>query len=322
MSSKRLIETDLIRQLFLPLSEGYDGALGLSDDAALISDRPGHEIVITSDCLVAGVHFLPDTPPDAVAARSLRSNLSDLAAMGAAPHIYTMAISIPSDLDRAWIEQFTAQLGRDQRAYDIVLAGGDTVSTPGPLNISITALGHVPVGVALRRNGAKPGDAIFVTGTIGDAALGLRVLTGELTTAHKVDRDQLVDRFHFPAARVKNGIALRAKATACADISDGLLRDLGNICTASKCSAEIEWERVPLSPAVRNSLAQNSLYQGIVLTGGDDYELVFTGPSALVGDFTRIGTIKINETEKPVVDVHQNGAVIEISDANGYQHEW
>jgi thiamine-monophosphate kinase len=322
LSSEKLSETELIKRLFLPLARNYKGALNLGDDAALIPDHPGLDTVITTDCLVEGVHFLSTDPPAAVAARALRSNLSDLAAMGACPHVYTMAISIPGHIDIRWLEAFAAQLDTDQRAYNIHLAGGDTVATPGPLNISITAMGHVPTGSATARSGASPGDGIYVTGTIGDAALGLKLLTGQLSLSDDVARDFLIDRFHFPTARIETGITLREQATACADISDGLLRDLGNICTVSGCHAVIDWELVPLSPATKAVYENDNAYMELILSGGDDYELVLTGPEDLHGPFTRIGTMNSTENAKSPTTVRKNGEVLAYMKSSGYEHGW
>jgi thiamine-monophosphate kinase len=322
VSPKKLSETELIKRLFLPLARNYEGALGLRDDAALIPELPGHEIVVTTDCLVEGVHFLQTDPPAAVAARVLRSNLSDLAAMGAAPEAYTMAISIPGHMGVPWLEQFTGQLATDQQAYDIHLAGGDTVATPGPLSIAITAFGRVPQGSALQRCGAQPDDGIYVTGTIGDAALGLRLLTGEMTLADKQAHDYLVERFYYPTARLPEGFAIRGQATACADISDGLLRDLGNICSASACGAVIHWEQIPLSPAASHALDLDASCMELILSGGDDYELVFTSAHPLNSNFTRIGTIKIGGQTDFSTEVRKNGDKVDIVWDAGYQHRW
>ncbi len=322
MSSNKNSESDLIRRLFAPLAEHYPGALDLKDDAALIENRPGHDIVMTTDCLIEDVHFRLDDPPEAVAARSLRSNLSDLAAMGAEPHIYSMAISIPNHVDVPWLERFSAQLSKDQQTYDIHLAGGDTVATPGPLSISITAIGHVPGGTALQRRGAKPGDGIFVTGTIGDAALGLRILQENLELPDNEDREYLVKRFHFPSARIHEGFAIRARATACADISDGLVRDLSNILTVSGCRAVVEWGSIPLSRATLNALETTPSLADLVLSGGDDYELVFTGPDDLAKEFPRIGLVENADETKTSVEVWKDGQELTVLGVGGYEHKW
>jgi thiamine-monophosphate kinase len=257
-----------------PLAEGTAAALGLTDDAAVLAPTPGHEIVLTKDALVAGVHFLPDDPADTVAQKLLRVNLSDLAAMGARPVGHLLVIARPADLGEAWVEGFCRGLASDQAIFGSGLLGGDTVSTPGPLTLSLTAVGEVPAGSALRRNGARAGDDLWVSGTLGDGALGLRILTGELDAAPEAAA-VLIERYRVPSPRVALGVALRGLASSAIDVSDGLLADLGHILEASAVGAEIEAAALPLSEAARGLPGADEA----ALAGGDDYELLFTAAS-------------------------------------------
>jgi thiamine-monophosphate kinase len=271
-------EFELIARHFRPLAAKYPGALDLSDDAALIDVRPGWRLVATADALVAGVHFLAGDPPSDIARKMLRVNLSDLAAMGAEPLAYLMTLALPSDTDESWIAAFAEGLAADQAQFAIALAGGDTVATVGPLALSLTALGQIEAGSALRRNAGQAGDVVLVSGTLGDAALGLRVCRGELPLLAPDLRAQLVGRYRIPEPRVALGRALvRGRlARAALDVSDGLVADLGHICEESGVGAVIEAARLPLSPGASAALAGSSDLIGDVLGGGDDYELLFT----------------------------------------------
>jgi thiamine-monophosphate kinase len=249
------------------------GALGLVDDAALLDPRPGMQLVLTKDAMVAGVHFLEGDPPGQIAQKLLRVNLSDLAAMGAAPIGYLLALARPRDVEDDWLAAFCAGLAADNATFDISVLGGDTVSTPGPLTLSLTAIGEVPKGLALLRSGARSGDDIWVSGTLGDAALGLAVLQGTLDVAEPA-RAYLVERYRLPRPRLALGQALRSLAHAAIDISDGLLADLGHIGETSDLGAEIRADRLPLSAAATGLPGA----QDAALAGGDDYELLFTAP--------------------------------------------
>jgi len=271
-------EFEIIRRFFAPLSEAAAGAFALTDDAAVLDVAADRTLVVTSDALVAGVHFLADDPPADVARKTLRVNLSDLAAMGATPLAYTLALALPRETGVAWLEPFTAALAEDQERFGIALVGGDTVATPGPLTLSVCAFGTVRRGTELRRAGAKPGDAVFVTGTVGDAALGLIALTRGLAGLSAADRDALVGRYRRPCPRTACGPRLVGLATAAIDVSDGLLADLGHICETSGVTAVVETPRVPLSAAARRALGSGAGGWPDVLTGGDDYELLFTAP--------------------------------------------
>lgn len=267
-------EFDLIAQYFAPLATA-PGALRLLDDAAVFALPPGREVVVTTDAVVAGVHFLSDDPAETVARKALRVNLSDLAAMGAEPVGYTVALALTEAVDEDWVAGFAAALKGDQETYGLSLLGGDTVGTPGPLTVSITALGSVPAGAALRRSGARPGDMIFVSGTIGDAALGLDSVRGAIDVEDLSAREFLEDRYRHPRPRTALGPRLVGTATACIDISDGLIGDLDHMCTASGCGARLEALAVPVSSAAA-SLSGDPLARR--LTGGDDYELLFAVP--------------------------------------------
>jgi thiamine-monophosphate kinase len=260
-------EFALIARHFRPLAG--PGALELVDDAAVLTVPPGKELVVAADAIVAGVHFLPDDPPETVGKKLLRVNLSDLAAMGAAPLGYLMTVSAPKLTPDAWFAAFAAGLTEDQARYRVPLLGGDTTSTPGPITLSLTILGTVAPGQAIRRAGAKPGDGIWVSGTIGDAALGLAVLQGRLTDP----TGYLAARYRLPEPRL--GLALAGIAAAGMDVSDGLVQDLGHLCRAGGLGAEIDADAVPLSAAAR---AAGPEWLATCLTGGDDYELLLAVP--------------------------------------------
>lgn len=268
-------EFEQIKALFAPLTRGAAGALGLSDDAAVLAVPPGRELVVTTDAIVAGVHYLPDDPPDLVARKLARVNLSDLAAMGAEPLGLFAACAFPRDCSDAWVEGFAAGLGRDVEEFAAPLLGGDTVATPGPAVFSLTALGTVEGGKALRRSGARAGDMLAVSGTLGDGAFGLRAARGELDGVIAGDAVAwLADRYRLPRPRLALGRALVGIASAAMDISDGLLQDLGHLCAASAVGAEIEAAALPLSPPVK-ALQGRGDWLEVVAGGGDDYELVF-----------------------------------------------
>lgn len=286
----RLDEFGLIRRHFAPLAAGQAGAFGLTDDGALIEIGDGERLVVTADTMVAGVHFPVDDPPDQIARKLLRVNLSDLAAMGAEPRNYTLSVVLPPEIDDTWLAAFAAGLATDQKLYGIGLIGGDTVSTTGPLTFSLTAFGTLAGKATLRRNAAVVDDDIYVSGTIGDASLGLAIIQARFDAASDDDRDFLITRFRLPEPRLSLGQSLIGVARAAADVSDGLVADLGHICRASSCSAAIRLNLVPLSgPAERAVTDRQSLHHSL-LTGGDDYELVFTAPVAMRGALERISS--------------------------------
>jgi thiamine-monophosphate kinase len=279
----RLDEFGLIARYFAPLARHEPGAFGLTDDAAVLGLAAGERLVVTTDAMVAGVHFPANDPPAAIARKLLRVNLSDLAAMGARPRAYTLAAVLPRDTDEGWIAEFAAGLAADQAAFGIDLVGGDTVATDGPATFSLTAIGVVDGDTALRRNGARPGDDVHVSGTIGDAKLGLEIVLQRLEVADSADRAWLVDRFRLPTPRLALGQGLVGIASAAADVSDGLVADLGHVCEASHCGAVIELAAVPLSPAASRAVTDRQPLHYSLLSGGDDYELVFAAPAAARG---------------------------------------
>jgi thiamine-monophosphate kinase len=259
----------LIAKYFRPLAG--PGSLDLRDDAALLTPPPGRDLVLTADAMVGGVHFLTDDPPDLVGRKLLRVNLSDLAAKGAAPLGYLITVSTPRDTPESWFAAFTSGLAQDQAEFGVTLLGGDTTSTPGPISLSLTIVGHVAAGMAVHRTGAADGDGIWVTGTIGDGALGLAVATGRLTDPSGF----LLERYRLPRPRM--GLAIGGVASAAMDVSDGLIQDLGHICRASRLAAIVEAALVPLSPPARTAGPE---WLERCLTGGDDYELLLAVPSA------------------------------------------
>ena len=264
-----------IARFFAPLAAGAPGALGLTDDAALVDCPAGERLVVTVDAMVEGVHFLSRDPPDLIARKLVRVNLSDLAAMAARPVGYFLTTALPKSHGDGWLAGFAAGLAQDQAEFGITLLGGDSVSTPGPVSLTLTALGRVVVGGEVRRGGARPGDLVFVSGTIGDGALGLEAAQGKLDgLLGLADVAFLADRYRLPRPRVGLGPRLSGLANAMMDVSDGLVGDLGHICAVSGVAGVIEAGRVPLSAAA----ARLPDRWATVLTGGDDYELLFTAP--------------------------------------------
>lgn len=271
-------EFELIARYFAPLARSFPGAYGLLDDAAVISPAAGSELVVKTDTIVGGVDFPTGTDADLVARKALRVNLSDLAAKGAIPRAYLVDLVIPAAVDESWIAAFAAGLAHDQAEYGVVLIGGDVSSTSGPVVVGVTALGEAPIGRTIRRGGAGPDDVVFVTGTIGDAALGLYVLQSTLPALESSSAHILRNRYRLPQPRVALGPQLIGLATAGIDISDGLVADLRHLCEVSGLEAIVEAESVPLSPAARAAIASDARLLDIALTGGDDYEILFTAP--------------------------------------------
>ena len=283
-------EFDRIATYFAPLAADFPGAYGLTDDAAVLSPAAGTELVVTTDTIVAGIHYIGDEAPGMVAAKLLRVNLSDLAAKGARPLAYTLNVAFPAALDDDWVAAFAAGLAAEQAEFGITLIGGDSVSTTGPVTLTLTGFGEVPAGEAILRNGAQPGDTVFVSGTIGDGALGLLAARGALSSLSDAHREMLIDRYRRPQPRSVLGPRLRGLAHAAADISDGLVADLEHITAASGVGARIDAGHVPVSEAAAAVLRGDPSMLSNVLTGGDDYELVFTVPEralAAVNDLAR-----------------------------------
>jgi thiamine-monophosphate kinase len=269
-------EDSLIARYFRPIATD-PGAFNLDDDAAALKPS-GDDIVVTTDAIVEGVHFLPDDPPDTIARKALRVNLSDLAAKGAVPAGFVLTLALRT-ADDAWLKVFAQALGEDAKEFGCPLLGGDTVSTPGPLMISITAFGRVPSGRMVHRSGAKPGDRVVVTGTIGDAALGLAVLKGGKIHAALNDtaaRDLLINRYRVPQPRTALAEIVRDHASAAMDVSDGLAGDLTKLCGVSGVSAVIDLDSIPLSDAARDLVSRGIAGLETLIAGGDDYEILCT----------------------------------------------
>jgi thiamine-monophosphate kinase len=269
-------EDELIARFFAPLA-GPEG-LGLRDDAALLTPPAGSDLVLTKDALVAGVHFFADDPPDAIARKALRVNLSDLAAKGAGPVGFLLALALPGDWTMEWLAAFALGLGEDSADYRCPLFGGDTVKTPGPLMVSITALGRVDSGRMVARAGVRAGDLIYVSGTIGDAALGLRLRLDKGPSLAAAHRAFLLDRYLLPQPRQKLAPVLGEFAAGGMDVSDGLIGDLAKMLRFSGVSGEIELAKLPLSAAAQAAIAADPALFEIAATGGDDYEILASVP--------------------------------------------
>ena len=304
-------EDHLIARFFKPLAT-HPGALGLSDDAAFLTPPPGCDLVLKTDAIVGGVHFFPEDAAHTVASKALRVNLSDLAAKGAKPAGFLVTLALRSAED-AWLAPFARALGEDAAAYACPLLGGDTVSTPGPAMISIAAFGLIPAGRMIHRSGAKAGDRVMVTGTIGDAALGLDILKGgpaaSALAGDAVARDMLISRYRVPQPRNALAAAVRDHASASMDVSDGLAGDFAKLCAASGVSADIDVPSIPLSAPARSLIASGAAAIETLISAGDDYEILCTVPDERCAAFadaarragvavTSIGTIAAG-TESP-----------------------
>ncbi|BCJ90630.1 thiamine-monophosphate kinase [Terrihabitans soli] len=270
-------EDGLIARYFRPLATA-PGADRLLDDAATYRPPQGFEQVLTTDAIVAGIHFFPEDPPGAVARKALRVNLSDLAAKGAAPAGYLLTIGLTEDWTEDWLSAFCEGLSSDQKEFDISLYGGDTVRTPGPLFVSVTAFGLTPEGRVPRRTKASVGQKLYVTGTIGDAALGLKIrLDDGVRTRwglNSADAEHLSARYLLPRPRLGAAALVAEYASAAMDISDGLAGDLARMCAASDTGAVLDAGQVPLSPAAKKAVEADPAALSAVLTGGDDYEIL------------------------------------------------
>jgi thiamine-monophosphate kinase len=297
-------EDSLIARYFKPIATD-PGAFALNDDAAVLKAQ-GADIVVTTDAIVEGVHFLADDPAETIARKALRVNLSDLAAKGAVPAGFVLTLALRA-ADEAWLKPFAAALGEDAKSYGCPLLGGDTVSTPGPLTISVTAFGRVPTDKMVHRSGAQRGDRVVVTGTIGDAALGLDILKGGAVASalagDDAARQMLVGRYRVPQPRNALASAIRSHASAAMDVSDGLAGDLTKLCAASGVSAAIHIPGIPLSRPAAALLARGIVSMETLIAGGDDYEILCTVPEA---DFEAFA----QEARKAGVPVTPIGAVI------------
>lgn len=252
---------------------------------------PDREIVVTVDALVEGVHFLAEDPADLIARKALRVNLSDIAAMAADPLAYALVTALPVSCGDAWLEDFARGLAADQAEFGITLVGGDSVSTPGPATFSVTAFGTVPRGAALGRAGGQAGDRVFVSGTLGDSAIGLAVITGKAEGIAREHAEFLAGRYRVPRPRSALGPLLRGVASAGLDVSDGLVADLGHLCTESGVAAVVELDRIPLSDAARQAIGLRPELATLPLVGGDDYELVLVVPPDRVEAVRLAGTV-------------------------------
>lgn len=301
-SENRPGEFELIARLFAPLSRNAPGAYGLTDDAATIAPPAGEELVVTADLLTAGVHFRAEDPPDLIARKALRVNLSDLAAKGVRPLGYFLSLALPRHVTGPWLESFAKGLEQDQAEFAIALLGGDTTATDGPLTLSITAFGSVPVGTMIRRNGAKNGDLVFVSGSIGDAGTGLALLkrAGRLNP----DEERLVRRYQIPEPRTGLGQVLRGVACASLDVSDGLLADLNHIARTSGVRVLVNADAIPLSPALVSVSGRSRETVVSAATAGDDYEIAFTIPPSAKDMLIHIA----GKAKTPVTEI---GRVIE-----------
>ena len=281
-------EDALIARYFKPLATD-PGAINLGDDAAVLKAL-GDDVVVTTDAIVEGVHFLSDDPPDTIARKALRVNLSDLAAKGAAPAGFVLTLALRT-ADEAWLTPFARGLGSDAGLFGCPLLGGDTVSTPGPLMISITAFGRVPAGKMVHRSGAKSGDRVVVTGTIGDGSLGLDILKGGSVAAALKDdaaaKAMLVGRYRVPQPRNALATAVRDYASAAMDVSDGLAGDLAKLCAASGVSAVVDAPSIPLSAPAATLLARGAVGIERIVSGGDDYEILCAIPENRFEAFAR-----------------------------------
>lgn len=284
-------EFGIISRYFAPLAG--EGAFSLQDDAALIAARPGFDLVVTTDAISEGTDFFAFDPAGTIAQKALRVNLSDLAAKGAEPFAYLLNLLLPHSIAPDWLAAFAEGLGRDQHEFGISLLGGDTGATDGPLTIAVTAFGYVPQGKMIRRAGARIGDAVYVTGSIGEAGGGLAIFKREKHSLSDSERDQLTARYRVPEPPVSFAAPLRQIAHAAVDISDGLIADLGHIASASAVRIVVEGEQVPLSGPLRALWGDQTLLRAV--TAGDDYQIAFTAPPGLEGPFTRIGRVEEGE---------------------------
>ena len=322
----QLSEFEIIKEFFKPLADN-EISLSLADDVAKFPIDEEYELVFTKDICVAGVHFFPDDPPELISRKALRVNLSDLAAKGSQPVGYLLGLGLPNNWDRKWLGQFCNGLHQDHRIFGISLFGGDTVRSPNDLFISITAIGKIQRGLFRKRDTAKVGDYVYVTGTIGDANLGLLVQKKQLVLADESDRLYLINRYLLPEPRTNAVPLIHEFANASLDISDGLIADLNHLCEASNVGAEINIDAIPISSPANNALAAGQCKLTEIIVGGDDYELLFTVPESKVEmfettkktcelQFTNIGRITKN---KIIQVLDSEGTQVEF-DSTGFKH--
>lgn len=321
-------EFALIAEIFAPLAKADAGSFGLTDDAAIIAPPAGKDLVVTADMMIAGVHFFADDAPDMIARKLMRVNLSDLAAKGAIPHGYLLTVALPRTVTMAWLRKFSSGLALDQGEFGFNLLGGDTTATDGPLCLSLTAMGWVARSQMVRRAGAKIGDDIYVSGTIGDAALGLALRSGQgIAGLPDIHNDFLLGRYLLPEPRNHLVPALTGLAHAAIDISDGLVADLGHVLHASCVGAMVQVSEIPLSGATCAALELHAVTLEGLISGGDDYELLFTclpehrEKLAEISLRTGVGLTRIGQITpgQGAVFVDQTGARI-IPQQKGYRH--
>ncbi|MGE5465598.1 MAG: thiamine-phosphate kinase [Methanocella sp.] len=316
-------EFEIIERYFTYPASG--AVLGVGDDAALLRAEPGMEVAISTDMLVCGRHFFPDADPRRLGHKTLAVNLSDMAAMGATPRWATLSLALPR-IDTTWLKAFMSGFMRLARRHGTDLVGGDT--TRGPLTLCVQIMGVVPAGRALRRDGAHAGDDVWISGTLGEAALAVAAARGTLRLSPE-DRKRVQRRLDLPVPRIALGVALRGIARAAIDVSDGLVADLAHICERSRLAAEIELERVPVSSLMKRSVDAR-LARNAILTGGDDYELCFTAPASSRAEVeraarsvrvpvARIGAMKKPGRDGTRVTVTSNGRPLKLARA-GYDH--
>jgi thiamine-monophosphate kinase len=337
LKSKPLDEFERIARFFAPLAG--PGALDLKDDVALLDGPAGTQYVLTTDAIVAGIHFFPDDPPRQIAQKLLRVNLSDLAAKGAEPVGYLLTTALTAAEDERWLAGFAAGLAADQKRFGIALLGGDSVRTKGAATLSVAAIGRVAAGAALLRGGARAGDTLYMSGTLGDAALGLAFLKQKHVAPAKAgaqgkrtsptlgprlrgdDERFLIDRYRLPEPRLELGRALVGVASAAMDISDGLVADLSNLCAASQVAAIVDAALLPLSAAARAALKIDPALLEDILTGGDDYEILFTAQAAARRALAKLPVTAIGRIEAGEgVTVRDAGGLPMSLKREGYRH--
>lgn len=317
------MEFDAIERFFLPLSQDQREAERFRNDGAVLDIPHGEQMVVSSDTVNAGVHFFPDQNPQTIAKKALRTNLSDIAAMGARPYCYQLCLSLP-EYNEDWLAKFSAALAEDQDKYGVFLSGGDTTSTKGALSVSITAFGLVPKGSALKRSGARADDLIFITGHVGDAYCGLQSLRGQMQGVP----DNCVDTYYAPDPPVYFGRKICGLASAALDISDGLIADLAHMAKASHLNAIVELDGVIFSQETQSLLETGAVTKEQLMTGGDDYQLVFTSAPDRVLEIEKtakdcgvaiqqIGIMQEGDPDVLVLD--ENGLPIEF-ETKGWQH--
>lgn len=324
MSAKKLNEFEIIKKYFSPLAKAHEGSFGLEDDAAIFPKSNDKDYVVTTDMIVEGVHFFENSMPESIALKLMGTNLSDLAACGATPKYYLLNGTLSKGMDKNWLRDFSGRLGEIQSNYGLKLVGGDTVKSADKKFFSATLIGEVDKGKALLRSTAQDFDDVYVSGRIGEAWLGMQVITGQIENITYYDKNYFINKHFSSLPRVELGEKLLDIATSCTDVSDGLLRDLDNICKASSVSAQLNKELIPL--------ADHTAYFEEQITAGDDYELLFTAKPEHADlireiskdmslDITRIGKITERSVgSKAVSIVDQQNNEIEIN-KTGYEHE-